>query len=101
MADAQGRHRTVRHRWWACALSSALAVTGCRARPEPGPPGSNASQAPREPVTPIAPDGRSLLRVSLPDLSKMVPSVQKQIREAHESLLAHLETHETSIPELA
>src|SRR6266542_4046960 len=105
MADAEGRHRTVTHRTLTgavtCALCSALAVAGCRAHPEPGMPGPSALHDPHGPLAPIAPDGRSLLRVSLPDLSKMVPSVQKQIRESHESLLAHLETHETSIPELA
>jgi tetratricopeptide (TPR) repeat protein len=42
-----------------------------------------------------------LLPVSLPDLSKTTPSVQKQIRESHASLTARGENRQTAIPSLA
>lgn len=47
-----------------------------------------------------APDGRALRPVSLPDLSKMTVSVQKQIREAHALLLKN-ENRQTPAPPIA
>jgi tetratricopeptide (TPR) repeat protein len=70
------------------ALACALAAAGCTSRPD---------ARSREPIAagdrgtrpaPTAPDGRALLPVSVPDLSKMAPSVQKQIRESQAWLSA-------------
>ena len=50
---------------------------------------------------PSAPDGRPLLAVSLPDLSKMTASVQTQIRTTHASLSQRIESRNTAPLELA
>ena len=83
----------------ACALTCALEGSGCTPRTDAGSPAGSRSVSERS--GPIAPDGRALLAVSLPDLSKMVPSVQRQIRAAYASLSANLESRQTPIPALA
>jgi tetratricopeptide (TPR) repeat protein len=83
----------------AWALTCALAGSGCMSRTDAGSPAGSRPASERS--APAASDGRALLAVSLPDLSKMVPSVQKQIRAAHASLLANLESRRTPIPALA
>ena len=85
----------------ACALACAIASGGCRSRPDPGAAGPAVSRAKMEQSPPAAPDGRALLPVALPDLSKMVPSVQQQIREAYGSLSAALQNRQTPLPTLA
>lgn len=76
-----------------CAL-----VAGCTSRRDAGSP---ASVAPSTAPAPLAPDGRALFPVSLPDLSKMTSSVQAQLRASHASLLAKIENRQTPIPALA
>lgn len=85
----------------AWVLVCALAGAGCRSHTAAESPDPGGSRAPRERPAPTAPDGRALLPVSLPDLSTMAPSVQKQIREAHRSLSADVENRQTPIPQLA
>ena len=85
----------------ACALACALAGAGCTSRTDEGSPRSIGARERRDRSAPTAPDGRALLPVSLPDLSKMASSVQKQIREAHGSLSANLENRRTPTPTLA
>ena len=83
------------------ALAVALAGVRCTSPPDDG---SRGPIGPREGSgrsAPTAPDGRALLPVSLPDLSKMVPSVQTQIRDAHGSVSAKIENRQTPIPSLA
>ena len=88
----------------AWTLACLLAGAGCTSRTDHGsnrPAGSRETNA--RPATP-APGRPALLPVSLPDLSKMVPSVQKQLREAHGSLSATLQNRQTpaqAIPTLA
>jgi tetratricopeptide (TPR) repeat protein len=85
----------------AYALACALAAGGCTPRTDAGSPGPIGARETSEPSAPTALDGRALLRVSLPDLSKMASSVQTQIRAAHGSLAATLENRRTPIPTLA
>ena len=47
------------------------------------------------------PDGRPLRSVVLPDLAKLAPSVQEQIRERHTSLMLKRGNRETPVPELS
>ena len=65
----------------------ALAAVGCQSRDE---------VAARR-----APDGSTLQPVSLPDLSKLSPSVQSQIREQHAALLARMADRAVPPQELA
>ena len=85
----------------AWALACTLAGAGCSSSNDAGSRGPIGSRERSERLAPTAPDGRALLPVSLPDLSKMALSVQKQIREAHGSLSANLENRQTPIPTLA
>jgi tetratricopeptide (TPR) repeat protein len=62
--------------------------------PEKSEPGSNAP-APR------TPDGRPLQSITLPDLSKVVPSVQKQIQSQYASLQAKTASPTTPAGELS
>src|SRR6476659_968536 len=52
-----------------------------------GSPPSTSSAAPR------TPDGRELLAVTLPDLSQVPPSAQKQIRDQYASMNRAAESH--------
>ena len=83
----------------AYALACAFAA-GCSSRPDAGSPApiarGGASETPQ-----VAPDGRALLPVSLPDLSTMTPSAQKQIRESHASLSAKIANRQTDAAMLA
>lgn len=85
----------------ACALACAIASAGCRSRADTGSAGPSGLRAAIEHPAKVAPDGRALLPVVLPDLSKMVPSVQQQIREASKAVSAALQNRETSMPTLA
>jgi tetratricopeptide (TPR) repeat protein len=69
----------------ASVLACALTAAACTARTDAGRSGS----------------GTTLLHVSLPDLSKMTPSVQKQIRDADASLSAANANPQASIARLA
>ncbi|MBI3493203.1 MAG: hypothetical protein HY047_15705, partial [Acidobacteria bacterium] len=60
----------------AWALVFALAGGGCRSRTDAGSRGGSRERSERS--APTDPDGRALLPVALPDVSKMAPSVQKQ-----------------------
>ena len=82
-------------------LACALACAGCTPRTDTGSSAAIGSRERSDGSSPLAPDGRALLPVSLPDLSKMAPSVQKQIREAHRALTTNLGDRQTSIPALA
>ena len=83
------------------ALACALAAAGCASRPDAGSPEPVARGGTSEQPAPIAPDGGALQRVSLPDLSTMAPSVQKQIRQSHASLSAKIANRQTAIASLA
>jgi tetratricopeptide (TPR) repeat protein len=104
MDHVDGRQRTVTRgalsRVAACALFCAHAGAGCT-RTDAGSPAPIASRGASDTPAPTAPDGRALLPVSLPDLSTMTTSVQKQIREAHASLSATIENRQTPISSLA
>ena len=67
------------------ALVFALAAGGCAVRPD----------------APASSNGRALLPVSLPDLSKAASSVQSQVRTTNASLSAKIENRQTPIPSLA
>lgn len=84
-----------------CALVCALAGANCRSRTDAGSRGSIESRATGESSPPSSPDGRTPLPISLPDLSKMAPSVQRQIREAHAALLASIESRGAPMTSLA
>jgi tetratricopeptide (TPR) repeat protein len=79
-----------------CVMVSAFAAAACRSDTGAGSSGSIGSRERRVESPPAAPDGRPLLPISLPDLSKMAPSVRQQIREAHRSLSATIESREAS-----
>ena len=72
----------------AWALAGVLTGAGCTSRTDTGSTSPAGSRETNERRAATAPGGRALLPVSLPDLGKMVPSVQKQLRQAHGSLLA-------------
>jgi tetratricopeptide (TPR) repeat protein len=78
-----------------------VATAGCTSRPDAGAPAPITSGSTTDRSAPTAPDGRALLPVSLPDLSPMTPSVQKQIRDAHASVIAKLANRRVPIPSLA
>ncbi len=106
MDNVEGRHRTVTRGGRltgvaACMLAFAIAGAGCTSHTDTGSAGPIGSRPGGQQSVPTAPAGRALLPVSLPDLSKMAPSVQKQLREAHASLSANLENRQTAIPALA
>lgn len=73
----------------------AAALCGCSPRTET--PSARAAEAPAR----TAPGGRALRPVSLPDLSTMAPSVQRQMREGHASLVSKLENRQTPVEILA
>ncbi len=54
-----------------------------------------------EPPPRTAPDGRPLLPVSLPDVAKMTPSVQRQIQLSYASLSAQIANPQTATASLA
>ncbi len=105
MDNAEGRQRTVRRGALngvaAHALVCALGVVGCTSQTDAGSAGPIASRAASERSAPTAPDRRALPPVSLPDLSKMTPSVQTQIRDAHASLSERIANPQTPILSLA
>ena len=82
-------------------LAWTLAAAACTSRPDAGLPQPIAGGGTRAQPAPIAPDGRALLPVSLPDLSMMTPSVQQQIRASHASLSAQVANRQTAIALLA
>ena len=84
-----------------CALVCALAAANCTPGTDAGSPGSIGSGASSGSPALSSPDGRTPLPVSLPDLSKMTPSVQRQIREAHAALLASIESRGAPMTSLA
>jgi tetratricopeptide (TPR) repeat protein len=83
------------------ALACALAAAACTSRPDAGSPEPIARGSKREGATLHAPDGRPLLAVSLPDLSTMAPSVQRQIAASHASLSAKIANRQTATAPLA
>lgn len=85
----------------ALALACALADAGCTSRPDAGSREPIAPGARREQPSPTTPDGRPLLPVSLPDLSKMTPSVQRQVQASHASLSAQIANRQTAAARLA
>lgn len=90
----QRRQRTQRRRGaevCGAIVALSLAVAAC---------GWRESSAP-EAIERKAPDGSTLRPVTLPDLSKLSPSVQAQIRGGHSSLTAKLGERSTSSGELA
>lgn len=79
----------------ASAFVCASLAGGCTSRDEAKSVSSTAASVPR------APDGRALQPVSLPDLSKMTESVQKQIRERYSSLMLKVANPGTPLLELS
>ena len=82
-------------------LAGAFAAGGCTSRPDAGSPAPTASSSAGARPTPAAPEGRPLLPVSLPDLAKMTPSVQRQIQVSHTSLSAQIANRQTATTSLA
>ena len=106
MDHVEGRQRTLTREALNGVAASALAfvvlaAAGCTSRTDAGSQGPALSRAATDRPAVTAPDGRALLPVSLPDLSKMTASVQRQIRAAHESLSAKVENRQTPSPSLA
>jgi tetratricopeptide (TPR) repeat protein len=71
-----------------CVLLLACAVSSCSQSPKSQPPSGSATQA-------RTPDGRELRPVTLPDVSQMAPSAQKQIRDQYASLQQAISNHRT------
>jgi tetratricopeptide (TPR) repeat protein len=105
MDNVEGTQRTVTRgpisRAAACALACALAGGGCTSPTGAGAPGPIGSREKSEPSTPAAREGRALLPVPLPDVSKMTPSVQSQIRQAHGVLSANIDNRKMPLSSLA
>ena len=96
MDDIHARQRPVRERPLAAGvLVCALVAVGCTSRT-----GRTESTRAADSTATHTPDGRALQPVSLPDLSTMSASVQKQIRDAHASLTLKIQNRRTQPSEL-
>jgi tetratricopeptide (TPR) repeat protein len=78
----------------ACLLLALVLVAGCTTDRSQSRLSSTDQSAPH------SPDGRALRPVTLPDLSTMAESAQKQIRERHAALLRTVENRRTGPVEL-
>ena len=85
----------------ALALACVAPAAACTSRPDARSPESIAPAGRSEPPPRTAPDGRPLLPVSLPDVAKMTPSVQRQIQRSHASLSAQIVNPQTATASLA
>jgi tetratricopeptide (TPR) repeat protein len=97
--DAEGGQRAVKRRIVVpravCALVGIVLSGGCTSRDGAESAASTGVSARK------APDGSTLRPISLPELSRMTESVQKQIREGHSALMRKTENRATPLPELS
>jgi tetratricopeptide (TPR) repeat protein len=83
------------------ALVCVWLASGCTARDEATPSPADSTGDASAAAGPTAPDGRRLRPVPLPDLSKVAPSVQAQVRDRHTAVEAALGSRATTAAGLA